>query len=347
MYEVLARTMAIQILMTLMLMTQSILAYAEKTDVVYLNNGDRVTGEIKSLFRGRLEFKTNHMGTLLIDWEDIREIVSDAGQSIELTNGQRFYGPLDKSENSDTVAVTTEEGVVSLNTHDITSMYPVEAGFWQKLDLSFKLGFNWDKSSDVGKYNLGANAVYRHPDFISQASFSTELTTQSERDTTTRASFDASHLIFKPNKRFRTYFGSLDHNENLGIELRTLVGVGYGRIPIRSNRNWFSVMVGLAVNHEIPIEGSDENNLEGVLGASYEYFKFAVPKKSLKSNLTIFPSITGAGRVRAEFTTNFDIELIQDFFWDMEFYTSYDSEPISTDAETIDYGVNSSLAYKF
>jgi hypothetical protein len=49
----------------------------------------------------------------------------------------------------------------------------------------------------------------------------------------------------------------------------------------------------------------------------------------------------------AEFTTNFDIELIQDFFWDMEFYTSYDSEPISTVAETIDYGVNLSLAYKF
>jgi len=83
------------------------------------------------------------------------------------------------------------------------------------------------------------------------------------------------------------------------------------------------------------------------VGVSYEYFKFAVPKKSLRSNLTLFPSITGGGRVRAEFNTNFDIELIQDFFWDMEFYTSYDSKPISRDAETIDYGVNSSLAYKF
>ena len=39
-----------------------------KTDVVYMNNGVRVTGEIKSLLRGRLEFKTDHMGTLLIDW---------------------------------------------------------------------------------------------------------------------------------------------------------------------------------------------------------------------------------------------------------------------------------------
>jgi len=125
------------------------------------------------------------------------------------------------------------------------------------------------------------------------------------------------------------------------------VGIGYGWIPVRSNRTWLSVMAGLDVNHEIPTEGSEESNLEGVVGVSYEYFKFAVPKKSLRSNLTLFPSITGGGRVRAEFNTNFDIELIQDFFWDMEFYTSYDSKPISRDAETIDYGVNSSLAYKF
>ena len=347
MYKNVLRAMSIQILMTLMLMTLSSPVYAERTDVVYLKNGDRVTGEIKSLYRGRLEFKTDHMGTLLIDWEDIREIVSDIAQSVELTNGQRFYGPLNKPENLETVAVKTEQGAVTLSTNDITNMYPVDAGFWQRLDLSLKLGFNWDKSSDVGKYNVGADAVYRHPEFITRASFSTELTTQNERDTTTRASLSASHLIFKPNKRFRNYFASLDHNDNLGIKLRTLVGAGLGWIPLRTNRNWFSAMLGLSVNHEIPTAGSEETNLEGVAGVSYEYFKFAIPRKSFKSNLTVYPSITGGKRVRAEFTTNFDIELVRDFFWDMEFYTSYDSKPISKIAETIDYGVNSSLAYKF
>ncbi len=347
MYKSLARAIVIQMLMSLMLMTLSSLAYAERTDVVYLKNGDRVTGEIKSLLRGRLEFKTDHMGTLLIDWEDIREIVSDIAQSVELTNGQRFYGPLNKPENLETVAVKTEQGDVTLNTHDITNLYPVEAGFWQRLDLSFKLGFNWDKSSDVGKYNLGADAAYRHPEFITRAGFSTELTTQSERDTTTRANLNASHMIFKPNKRFHVYFGSMDHNDNLGINLRTLAGAGVGWIPIRSNRHWFSIMAGLDVNHEIPAEGNEETNFEGVLGVSYEYFKFAIPKKSFKSELTVYPSITGGSRVRAEFKTNFDIELVRDFFWVLGFYTSYDSKPISRDAATIDYGINSSLAYKF
>jgi hypothetical protein len=320
---------------------------APKTDVVYMHNGDRVTGEIKSLFRGRLEFKTDHMGTLLIDWEDIREVVSKTGHAVELTNGQRFYGPLEKADSPDLVSVATEQGAVGLSVRDITNMYPVKASFWERLAISFKLGFNWDKSSEVGKYNLGVSGVYRHPDFVTRARFSSEFTTQKERDTSTRAHFYASHLRFLQDKRFRTYFGNLDHNEALGIRLRTLAGAGYGWFPMRTNRSWVWLMAGLAVNHELPTDGREETNLEGVLGASFEYFKFAVPKKSLTSDLLVYPSLTGGGRVRAEFTTNFDLELINDLYWDMEFYTSYDSDPISQDAETIDYGINSSIAYKF
>lgn len=334
-------------LIVIMLMTVAGPALATRTDVVHMHNGDRVTGEIKSLLRGRLEFKTDHMGTLLIDWEDIKEIVSDTGHAIELTNGQRFYGPLKQSETPDMVSVATERGTVGLAVTDVSNMYPVKASFWERLEVSFRLGFNWDKSSEVGKYNLGADAVYRHPDSLSRVGFSGEFTTQSDRDTTTRASLNASHIVFLRNKRMRTYFGNLDHNENLGLQLRTLVGAGYGWIPVRTNRTWFSTMIGLAVNHERPVSGPDGSNLEAVLGASYEYFKFAVPKKSFAANLMVFPSLSEGGRVRAEFNTNFDIELVSDFFWTLEFYTSYDNEPTTEDAESIDYGINASIAYKF
>ncbi|HVH57665.1 MAG TPA: hypothetical protein VM791_15485, partial [Vicinamibacterales bacterium] len=37
-----------------------------RTDVVTLPNGDRITGEINELERGRLEFKTDDAGTLML-----------------------------------------------------------------------------------------------------------------------------------------------------------------------------------------------------------------------------------------------------------------------------------------
>ncbi|MBT8047339.1 MAG: DUF481 domain-containing protein [Xanthomonadales bacterium] len=322
-------------------------AWAAKTDVVFLNNGDRVTGEVKSLERGMLEFKTDHMGTVLIEWEDIEEIISQTGQSVELTNGQRFYGPLAKPENSDMLMVATPLGAIGVSTMDVVSMYPVESGFWNRLDLSAQLGFAWDKGSSVGKYSFGLDAEYRDPKFITRARFTTEITTQQGRDDTSRAVLSASHMVFRENKKFIPYFGNLEQNDELGIDLRALIGAGIGWVPVRSNRNWFSLAGGLAVNREIPMDGAGETNLEAVGMLSYEYYRYASPERKFDVSLTVFPSLTDFGRWRADFSTSFRWEMLSDLFWVLSSYASYDSDPLSINAENSDYGFNSSLAYKF
>ncbi len=322
-------------------------AATERTDIVYLQNGDRITGEAKSLFRGKLEFKTDHMGTLYIEWSDIRELVSTTGQSVELTNGQRFYGPLAKPENDDMLVVTTEQGPVGVSTLDVIAMYPVEAGFWERLDLRADLGVSWDKGSNVGKYNLGLDAEYRLPGSITRANFSTEVTTQEQVDNTTRSNLGVMHNAFKANKKFRSYFGNLDHNSELGIDFRALLGAGYGWVPIRSQQNWFALAAGLDINHEIPINGDPETNLEAVGMVMYEFYKYSSPERSLKTSLTVFPSITDLGRWRADFTTEFKLEIVNDLFWVMDFYANYDSDPISFEGASSDYGLVSSLGYKF
>ncbi len=47
-----------------------------KTDVVVLENGDSITGEIKELYRGKLKFKTDAMSTIYIEWEDVKTLES-------------------------------------------------------------------------------------------------------------------------------------------------------------------------------------------------------------------------------------------------------------------------------
>ena len=342
MLSLLSRSILLAILLTV-----SFSARAERTDVVFLKNGDRITGEVKSLYQAKLEFKTDHMGTLYIEWDDIREIVSDTGQAVELSNGQRFYGPLTKSENQDMLMVDTEEGAVGLSTTDVVGMYQVEAGFWNRLDISARLGFSWDKGSEVGRYNIGLDAEFRHPDFITSFGFSTEITTQEGRDDTNRADMNLNHLVFKKNKKFVDYFGNLQQNDELGIDLRALAGAAYGWMPIRSNRNWFSLAAGLDVNHEIPTRGDAETNLEAVGMLSYEYYKYSTPERKFSVTLLVFPSLTDFGRVRADFRTDFRIEFVEDFFWVLDFYANYDSDPISVNASNSDYGVVSSVAYKF
>jgi len=335
----------ILLLLLLVLLGQS--AWADKTDIVYLKNGDRITGEIKSLQSGKLEFSTDHMGTVSIEWSDIVHITSKTGQALELTDGQRFYGTLGKAEQEDTLEISTPVGVAEVSIEDVFAMYPVAASFWDRLDVTANLGLSWDKGSQVGKYNLGLDAVYRRAESITLATFSTEITTQTTASDTQRTVLNGMHNVFKPNKKFNSYFANLESNDQLGIDLRALVGAGYGVMPVRSQRSMFAMALGLDVNREIPSNGAAQTNLEGVGWLSYEYYKFSTPERTFKTDFMVFPSITGWGRWRANLDTSFRLEIIDDLYWMLNVYANYDTAPISTNAAKSDYGVTSSLGYKF
>ncbi len=322
-------------------------AWAEKTDIVFLKNGDRITGEVKSLARGKLQLSTDNMGTLSIEWESVLQITSSTGQSVELTNGQRFYGALVKPEDDSKLLVSTTMGMADIDIEEVVSMYPVESNFWDRLDFTANVGLSWDKGSEVGKYNLSMDAEYRRTQSISKASFSTEITTQTAADNTQRTTLSGMHNIFLPNKRYYTYFANLERNDQLGIDVRALAGAGYGWVPVRSQKNWFSFALGLDVNREIPTSGETETNLEGVAWLTYEYYQFDSPQRTFTTNFVVFPSITDWGRWRANLDTQFKLELINDLYWAMDFYANYDTASISSGAASSDYGVTTSLGYNF
>ena len=334
-------------LLILLMVLFSHTAWAQKTDIVYLKNGDRITGEVKNLSRGKLELSTDHMGTVFIEWDKIQQLISNTGQSIELTDGHFYYGTLTKPTNDNMLTVSTPAGQADVNVDDVFSMYPVKASFWERLDLNVDFGLSWDKGSEVGKYNLGMEAVYRRTKSLSKISFDTEITTQKNADNTSRSLLSGRHNIFKPRKRYHSYFANLEQNDQLGIDLRALVGAAYGWVPVRTQRNWFSFALGADVNHENPTEGESKVNLEGVGWLTYEFYKFDTPERSWTTDLLVFPTISNFGRWRAYFNTTFKLELVKDLYWKMNFYADYDNKPISPQAATIDYGVTTSVGYKF
>src|SRR6185503_11073737 len=60
-----------------------------KTDIVVLSNGDRITGEISSLERGRLEYKTDDIGTLQVEWDNVARLEAVGMFEIVTRDGRR------------------------------------------------------------------------------------------------------------------------------------------------------------------------------------------------------------------------------------------------------------------
>jgi hypothetical protein len=142
-------------------------------------------------------------------------------------------------------------------------------------------------------------------------------------------------------------FGNLESNDELGINLRTLVGAGYGWVPIRSQRTLFTLMGGLAVNREKPDEGDPDTQLEAVGSLLWDYFMYSHPERNIALNFNIYPSLSDTGRYRASFDTVMKIELVSDLYFDITAYASYDNRPVSEVASQSDYGISSGLGYNF
>ncbi len=76
----------------------------EKIDVVVMQNGDRLTGEIKELERGRLKLDTDYMGTVEIEWEQVARLTSPQDFEIEDQIGGTYFGSLAGSPEADIAA---------------------------------------------------------------------------------------------------------------------------------------------------------------------------------------------------------------------------------------------------
>src|SRR4051794_38290059 len=129
-----------------------------RTDIVTLANGDRLTGEVRRLERGRLQFKTDDAGTLYLEWDKLTSVLTTRLMEIGTANGTTYLGSLVTAP-SRAVRVSTVTGEVALQMPEVTSIRPIGRSFVRKLDGSFDAGFNYTQSSGIGQLTLNSDTV--------------------------------------------------------------------------------------------------------------------------------------------------------------------------------------------
>src|SRR5262245_52587817 len=110
-------------------------AARDKTDVVVMRNGDRLTGEVKSLEYGILELSTDHMGTVKIEWPEIASIESKIAFDVEQIGGARSHGTLTTTDGKLQIAGDGKPEAVSFAS--VTRLSELQAGFWQRVNGTF------------------------------------------------------------------------------------------------------------------------------------------------------------------------------------------------------------------
>jgi hypothetical protein len=317
-----------------------------KTDRVLLSNGDYLTGEIKRLERGSLKFDTTATGTIKIRQDLVLKLTSPRRFEVETQSGLRFYGPLDDPKSEGMLRVATESKVHDFDLDEIVRIQPIESKFLKRIDGHVSLGFNATGSTDVSQISFNGDAVYkaeRYNVFLDVSSIRTEQ----ESGMTSRYDVTAGSERRVGRKWFTLATGSLQHNEDLGIDLRVLLGGGFGRYVIQTVHNEFSVAAGAAVSRE-DFEGDEpsEDRWEGIVAAQYSIFKNLPRDITLTANLKLFPGITESSRFRTELDIEYRHEIVSDLTIGLTLYSSTDSDP-PPDSDNSDYGITSSVGWSF
>jgi hypothetical protein len=325
---------------------------------VVLRNGNEITGEIKKLDRGKLEYSTDDMGRVYIEWDQIYRIASKDRFHIELVDGRAYFGSIEETAEIKRMVIVgnTKYGAeteirIEVDLLSVVHITPMEARFYERLKGYLDVGFGYQKANSLTTLSVGADLTYHARRWEVTFTASSYYSKQTDAESTRRHNFSLAGTRFLPKKWSGNVLTRIEQNKELNLDLRASLTAGVGRNLIQNNRMTLLLAGGLSANNEkYSNTDSSVNNLEALGVLDFETFRYNDPEMDITATLRIFPSLTDLGRVRIEFETRVQYEIFRDIYWGLGIFDNFDSRPPGQEAEDVvknDLGIETTINWKF
>ncbi len=205
----------------------------EKSDVIVLVNGDRITGEIKELKYGELSVKTDSLGTVEIRWLDIARIEGKQTFYVDSLANHRYTGTIEPGADAGRVLIAGAPERVDFNVKEVARIGQLEDQFRDRFSGSVSFGIDHDSSSKITQSYLNFDSKYRSGKLVATLEGDASSTTTTELGALTEYSLSLTYQYLRPNDNFWIGMTSFESNEQQGIDGRLVVGAGAGRYLIQ------------------------------------------------------------------------------------------------------------------
>jgi hypothetical protein len=320
-------------------------AWAQKVDVVTLRNGDRITCEISNLTRSMLNASTDPLGKVAIHWGQVGSIQSPRVFMVQMTTGERYYGTLLASPPTQLVVGFTG-GSVALSLAEVVELVPIGQSFWRRIDGSLDLGFSFTQANLETRGTLNGSATYRTQTRQIAAKASSQVTTREDADREYRADLSLSYNRYLSNRFYVIGWAGGQQNDELTLELRVLAGGGIGRELVHTDRRIWSLFGGAAYTRELYQDQPLDQSTEAAIGGQLDFYAPANDDYNITNQLVTYINVGGRRRLRAELQSAWRQEFLADFYWSLNFFESFDSDPPPEEKRN-DFGVSFTVGWKF
>ncbi|MCP4902802.1 MAG: DUF481 domain-containing protein [bacterium] len=331
----------------------------EKIDVITLHSGDRLTGEIKDLDLGVLSVKTDHMGTVAIEWVAVKMVETEQLFEVTEIDGERYFGAIGPAADGRDFQIESPDDVFVLTHDEIVRVAQIEEGWTDRWNGFVDFGAYFASANTQNDVSLSMEASYRSEKFSLKNTLSGSINDRDDTEKTSRGTLASTYRRSIRRNRFWYSELAFTRNQELNLDLRATVSGGLGRYVLQTPRSQFSVSAGISALREsyydLPIEPLSETpsekelsewSSEAVFSADYNLFIFTGRETSLTASLSFMPSLTVRDRYRVEFSSSFRRKLVRDFTISLTLEESYDSQP-PQGAESSDTRIRTSLGWSF
>jgi len=294
-------------------------------DIVTLTGGSRITGTIRELSRGRLEFSIDGVeGRSRIDWRNVESLESAQRFEIVLSSGERLSGTI-ANLSMGRLDVQTDVGPRTLERDDIVFMRSVGASFADRLEGSIDLGLDFLSAGDEIDWTLNAEATHRTRDYVLEASINSLVREKDEAPTQRRNHFELLARRLLEQRWFVLSEFIAEEDKELELDSRFLIGVAAGRTLVQSNRTMFAIYGGFDVSREKFVGLDTDNVPEALASVEWDWFEFA-GNLDLELKATTYYSLDDS-RVRADVGGSIRHDIFSSYYVSLNVYESYNSDP--------------------
>jgi hypothetical protein len=343
------------ILLNVLLCLSLPLLARNKTDVLVMKNGDRMTCAVKGLDAGVLYVDFDYIdGTASVDWSKVARLESTQLFLVKTEDGTVYAGTLSTPEEGagrplKIQLVETPEQEAVIDRSQVVRMIATSDRFWERFNGGISLGVIYSKGNQSTQYSLSSDTSYVRERWTARGGFASNLSSSTGVTVSTRNSvnFDVLHLLPR-NHWFYSGLGGFLQSSEQGITLQSTLGGGVGRYLVNSDRATVSVLGGAAFQNTEYKQSTVTVNGEHVAAAliymDARMFKFS--KTDLDVTASLLPALSEPGRVRFNTSASYYIKIIGNLKWNVSFYGNWDNRPPPGFSGS-DYGTSSGVSWTF
>ena len=296
-----------------------------RADVVYFDNGDRLSGDIASMVDNKLTLENTPIGKVEIDTTKVKTFSTSEPIDIHFMNGQSEKEVIEQSDEG-RVAVKSKESddLRQVEIGDIFRLGPLDDDVvWGGNIRSGLNGSNGD--SDTLNFNAGLNLQRRS--LRDRTTLNGEyIFQQSDGETDENKWFsDLKYDYFITDDFYSFSLFRIEQDEASDLDLRTILSTGIGYQWIERKDLKFATEAGVSWLYEDYSTGMDDNKITARLAYLYENDLW--DKVKFFNNLEFFPQFNDPSDFFLTTTAGLRTNVSKTIFTEAKVIYEHDSTP--------------------